>query len=544
MQQNQPYHSFPRKNKKLVAPLFWIVGILLTASCAIVRPPEGGLKDETAPKIISTSPHHQSKYVDNQNIVITLDEYIDPNFSASDVIITPLPEVPPQVFVQGKTIHIKLQETLLPNTTYSVMLKPAVKDFHERNAIQEPFQLAFSTGANLDSAGIQGVVVDALSSKPDKNCMVALFSPENVPDSNFTGVKPKYIAITDSTGRFSLNYVTPGTYFRAAFSDADNSNTYNSSTEKIGLTEHCIVKITNDSTPKVTFLTQIWDTFPPSVSKVRWLGKTSLEVLFSEGLQEIPVVKSPAGVTTTAWIGQNGKAIQLFRPAGMPGDSIVLSQVTDSSGNTATKVILMPVTPPPDTFWMEQKPHPEKLNTWLLRTNEIIPFDSFQTHCFCLDTANKKIPLQVESSNGVIEWTHPPNLNPETQIRIVLQPFKSEYAKMDTAQTLYCFPRFAESYGSVTGKVEGAGSVVVFLLKEGSQSPIAISTVSEFSFNLLDPGSYQLQIVSDDDHNKTRTMGGLRPYRLPEKVWKLAEPVLVKANWETNVGVLKPVFTH
>ena len=543
MQQNQPFHQFFSKKRRFAYHFLGVIGVFFAAGCAIVRPPEGGLKDNIAPKITTTSPLAGSKNVGNQHIEITFDEYIDPNVSANDIIVTPLPEIPPQVFVQGKTIHIKLKETLLPNTTYSVMLKPTVKDFHERNVIQESFQLAFSTGSNLDSAGIQGVVLDAVTSKPEKNCIVALFSPETVLDSNFTAIKPKYLTITDSTGNFLVSYVAPGNYFAAAYVDIDNSNTFNGGAEKIGLTERCLLKVTADSIPKITFFTQTWDTLAPSVSKVRWLGKSSVEVSFSEGLRKLPVIQSKDAFISP-WISQNGKTIQIFTPHKSLGDSIFLSQITDSSNNFTSKVIYLPMTPPPDTFWMEQKPHPKKINAWVLRTNEYVPVDSFKTYCSCLDTAKQKISIQIESNQGTFEWMHPQNMNPEAQLKLILQPFSSKHIKIDTTQTLYCFPRFSENYGSITGKINTESDIIVYLSKEGNPIPIAKSTSAEFSFDLLEPGNYQLAVVSDDDRDGFRTMGGITPYRLPEKVWKVKDPVLVKANWETNLGVLKPVFAR
>lgn len=526
---------------KFITIYFW--GVILLAGCAIVRPPEGGPKDETGPKIAATYPEMGQKQVNSLPIKISFDEYIDPNVSPNDLIINPLPKNRPTIFVQGKSLFIKLNEDLLPNTTYSLILKPSIKDFRERNPLKKPFHLAFSTGETLDTASISGKVSDAASLKPEPTCLVALFPAETVPDSNFIDIKPKYLTLTDSTGYFNLKHIASGTYLLAAFTDTDFSNSYNNNSEKIGLTENCIIKISvNSEVSYLQIFTQIWDTLPPSVSKVKWLGKTAIEVLFSEGLLNYPVVQSPKTAFSSTWITQAGKAIQIFLPPENQQDSIILTQITDSVKNTTSRTIFLPVTLPPDTFWLEQKPHPQKLETWLLRANENIPPDSFTTHLTCIDTAGKKVVVQAEMNKGIVEWTHPKNLNPESQLKLLLSPFNYPKIKIDSIKTVYCFPRYANDFGSLSGQIDIKGNIIVYLFKEGNTVPIAIQTDKNFTFNLLEPGNYFLSVVFDEDNNGIRTMGRLKPYRLPEKIWKWNEPIVVKANWETNVSSLKPEF--
>ena len=227
-----------RMNKKLskflpLIPAVLVLGVMMFPSgCAnTTTPPSGGPKDTIPPVLLKTSPLPGTVNVPTHKtqIKFTFDEYVvvkDP----SNIFLSPPLEKKPKYKMQGKTLVVTFESDLDSNTTYTLDITGAVADNNEGNFF-EGFTLAFSTGSQLDSMGVTGLVQDCNSLKPIKGATVLLYKDHA--DSAVFLHRPSAAAKTDEWGFFSLRNIQDTLYRVYAIKDANGNNIYEPDQESI-----------------------------------------------------------------------------------------------------------------------------------------------------------------------------------------------------------------------------------------------------------------------------------------------------------------------
>ena len=163
-------------DKKQYILLFAVIILqTLVYSCANVGYPTGGEVDKNPPKVLAFIPHNESKNFSYSEVIIQFDEYIQLKDVDNQVLISPPFEQKPEIQAKGKSVHININDTLKPNTTYLFQFKSAVVDNNEGNPLPS-LDYVFSTGNVLDSLSIKGRVSDAFTQKPDEGIYVFLYS--------------------------------------------------------------------------------------------------------------------------------------------------------------------------------------------------------------------------------------------------------------------------------------------------------------------------------------------------------------------------------
>ena len=201
----------------------WCISVLVAIlffSCAQVRNPSGGAKDEIGPRITKTVPANGSTQFKGQSIYIEFDEYVTLQQVNEQVLISPPLRTTPDIKLKGAkalTIDFK-DEVLQDNTTYTINLGSAVKDNNEGNELEENIFL-FSTGEFIDSLMISGQANMARFNAPCPDCIIMAF-PEGK-DSILLGRRPNYVAKCDGSGLFNLTNLAEGEYELIALKDVD-----------------------------------------------------------------------------------------------------------------------------------------------------------------------------------------------------------------------------------------------------------------------------------------------------------------------------------
>lgn len=203
----RPYHFLP--------PL---LALFLVACANPGSGPDGGAYDETPPRILSMSPTLGQQNAKAKRISITFDEYIKVENITEKVTVSPPQVNQPEINVSGKHITVVLQDSLLPNTTYTVDFSDAISDNNEGNPLGN-FTYYFSTGESVDTLQVSGHVLSANDLEPIKGILVGLQPAGN--DSAFTTRPFLRTARTDGNGRFSIKGVAPGEYDIYALNDID-----------------------------------------------------------------------------------------------------------------------------------------------------------------------------------------------------------------------------------------------------------------------------------------------------------------------------------
>lgn len=207
-----------------------LLALTLFASCARMGNPDGGWFDETPPKVIGASPADKGVNVKSRNVKINFDEYVKIDNATENVIVSPPQLTTPEIKAAGKSIDVKLLDSLKANTTYTIDFSDAISDNNEGNPLGN-YTYSFSTGAEIDTMEVSGYVLSADNIEPVKGILVGLYS--NQADSAFQKLFMLRVSRTDSRGHFIIKGVKNGTYRVYALQDVDGNYMFNQKSEKL-----------------------------------------------------------------------------------------------------------------------------------------------------------------------------------------------------------------------------------------------------------------------------------------------------------------------
>ena len=166
-------------------------------------------------------------------------------------------------------IEIEPRRGFRPNTTYRVTLLPGVSDLRG-NVLSEKIEFVFSTGGEIPTGAITGVVFDWGAGRAAPLAQVEVF-----PGSDST---VRWVARADSTGRFTVRDLAPGTYSVRAWVDANSDRRYDPreifDSTTLALADRGAVEL----------YAFVRDTLTPRVDQVDVLDSTALRVRFDRGV--------------------------------------------------------------------------------------------------------------------------------------------------------------------------------------------------------------------------------------------------------------------
>lgn len=184
--------------------------LLVLQHCATPTPPQGGARDTIGPILVEeeTTPPYQTNFRPQQ-VELTFDEWVqlkDP----TQIIISPPVEPLPKFSLKKRTLIVDFGEAVLRDSaTYVINVGEAVVDLTEGNPA-ENLRFVFATGPTLDSASVSGRLVDAYTREPIESALFALYA--NLADTAVTTENPFYFAKSNKEGVFEISNVRPGTY--------------------------------------------------------------------------------------------------------------------------------------------------------------------------------------------------------------------------------------------------------------------------------------------------------------------------------------------
>ena len=210
----------------------------IVASCARMGQPDGGWYDDDPPKVIGSTPADQATNVKAQKITILFVEFIKLTYATNKVIVSPPQLEAPDIKAAGKKIVVELQDSLMPNTTYTIDFSDAISDNNEDNPMGS-YTYSFSIGEQIDTFEVSGYVLDASNLEPIKGIMVGLYN--DLADSAFQTKPMLRVSRTDSRGHFVVKGVAPGTYRAYALQDADGDFRFTQKSEMMAFNHESFV---------------------------------------------------------------------------------------------------------------------------------------------------------------------------------------------------------------------------------------------------------------------------------------------------------------
>ena len=216
-----------------LVPAGLILGSLMFPwGCAnTTTPPTGGPKDTIPPVLRKVEPLPATVHVPTKKTKLrfTFNEYVKIK-DANGVYLSPPLEKKPKAVIKGKSLEVSFESDLDSNTTYTLDLTGALADNNEGNLFPG-YTLVFSTGAQIDSMCLTGLVQDCNTLMPVKGATVLLYKDHS--DSAVFLKRPVAAARTDDWGFFSIRNI-PDTLYRVyAIKDENNNNKYDPESERI-----------------------------------------------------------------------------------------------------------------------------------------------------------------------------------------------------------------------------------------------------------------------------------------------------------------------
>lgn len=225
-----------------------LVPIMFFHSCANTKQaPTGGPKDSIPPVIVKIKPLPGviGVPVHGATFEFTFDEYVKVKDPKNIFLSPPLAKAPKNK-IKGKSLIVYFEDDLDSNTTYTLDFTDAIQDNNEGN-LYPGFTYAFSTGENIDSMYITGVVQDCNTLQPVKGATVMLY--KDLADSAIFYNRPTAAVKTDDWGFFTLRNIADTTYRLYAIKDESGNNLYDPDADLVAFIDSIIrpVNIVNDS---------------------------------------------------------------------------------------------------------------------------------------------------------------------------------------------------------------------------------------------------------------------------------------------------------
>lgn len=256
--------------------------ILLVFTCAHKVAPTGGPPDKTPPEILRSFPAADSVNVGQiEFIEIEFSEAIQKSSLLRNYWI--VPEVKNGFKIKWKgsrRVRFYFKSGLAPEQTYLFTLGTNIKDLHQ-NQLAEPFQLAFSTGAHLDSASISGRVY---ADQPPRNVYIYAYpaTGDAWPDSLLKEPAMYYTQI-GKEGFFRFSRLPLGDYRVFALQDKDFDRVYTVGADNIGIPFMDVyLDSLHTAFSSLNFYLTTEDTLAPQIRSAEGVNSRQVDIHFTE----------------------------------------------------------------------------------------------------------------------------------------------------------------------------------------------------------------------------------------------------------------------
>jgi hypothetical protein len=309
--------------------------LILELNCAGQGPPSGGSPDSTPPTVVSTFPEQNTTDFRGNRLVFEFSEYVDRR-SVEDAFFVS-PSLGPLEFEwSGREVEVAFDQPLREQITYVVTIGTDVKDVRAGNRMTESFTLAFSTGAHIDSAAIEGRVFDE---KAEGLTVLAYNLSRWSSDSLDPAVcKPDYATQTGKGGAFRLEHLAWGTYRILVIRDQYKNLLYDPQVDEYGvLTRDVELNRDRPFVPGLQSRMTKEDTTRPFLLDARAFERNLARMRFSEPVNPFDLVSGSVVITDTT----TSESISILDISYMirPPSTVLLTTGDLDSANTYRLVV-------------------------------------------------------------------------------------------------------------------------------------------------------------------------------------------------------------
>ena len=522
---------------RIIYKIFTIIILLNLIGCAKRGTLTGGQKDTLSPILKGSFPENFSTQFKGGDIKLVFDEYVKLKDLNKQLIISPPMKNQPEITPTNtsKYISIKIKDTLLPNTTYSFNFGQSIEDNNEGNPFSQ-FKYVISTGNYIDSLFTTVRIKDALEKKAPTYTSVMLYEiNEKFNDSTIYKEVPNYISNSlEKLETVKIENVKAGKYLLIALKDNGN-NKFNPATDKIGFRKDYIT-LPNDSVFEVK--------------------------LFKE---TIPFQSKSATLTSKnrILVGYEGKADNINISL-KNGNAIVPSVLTKFPQRDSLQVWFKPFET--DSLQVSVEKNDYKKESWVkireLKTDTLSFSANFPDNLPLRErfSITSSIPLAkfdqtkitvINKDSVAVSF----DIDYDKMLQTLFFDFKKEPREKYTVSLLpgalidfYEKPNDSLNYKLSTKGIADFGNLIV-QLENVNRFPLITELIdakgvvkaTEYSekntkidFSLLEPGTYSLRVIYDDNGNKAWDTGSYMDKKQPEEVIYLSKEITIRPNWDVE----------
>ncbi len=572
---------------KSVRIVLYSVLVLVFIACANrSRGPQGGPKDITPPTPKKATPVNNTTNFKGNKFEIAFSELVNVNNAYENVIISPIQTSPATIRTTSNRVTVILNDTIKPNTTYTVDFGNSIVDVNERNPLVN-YCYTFSTGATLDTMQISGTVLDAGNLNPVQGIYVGIYDPAE--DSIFVKTKPLRIARTNENGEFSMKGIKKGTYKVFALGDLGNDFIYNAPTERIAfldneitpsieektVTDTIVIKNETDTTKskkdfvqrkKTIFLPNDIvlrafkeDVYKQQIAKFERTDPYKISLFFASPNMEKPSIK-PLNFTESAIKGlvyntrMDSITCWIESPTVYDKDTLrfaVTYRLSEKEMKTDTiSAIYKKKT-------KKSEKDKDKVPVFLRFTSNIQnPMDSYKSISFSFgtpvaemdkqkiylkykqDTTWKDIPFEIKTIDEMgtkYEILIKYNTDLEYQLLIdsaaVTDIYHIQNNKISMPFTVKTSDKYATLIVSMINMPEDA---VIQLLDAKEVVYRQLPATEKTTFEFINPGDYFMRMFADKNKNSKWDTGNYHTNTQPEEVYYFNQTLKLKPNWEVE----------
>lgn len=538
---------------------------LILSACAAIVAPSGGPKDEKPPVLLHSSPVNLSVNFKGDRLVLTFDEYVSLKNPEKEVLISPPLSKEPVMQMKGKSLVVKLKDTLRSNTTYSFFFGNAIVDITEANPLAN-FNFAFSTGPGIDSLSISGRVVDAYSLLPVKEAAVLLYTDftDSVPKKD----RPVYVSRTNASGDFTIRNLAAAGYRVVALKDANNDFIYNMPNESVAFLPdsvkpyYAMINLADTAAPKAPAAeNQLQLLMFPEPDSVQRLAKNVLAsagrilLTFRYPTRDVQLVPVTAGLPDPWYIPEFSRKADSLSFWIIPPVPDTVSFTVSEKGQVL------------DTLTMATKPKPKQASKgkaeepknklplrlslesgnklgwakplFITTDNPIAGFDPDRVSVSRLNAADT-VPAPFHFADSIrrtlasdFDW----NTGEEYTLIFPGGVLKDIYGNQNDT-LMYKFKVIPkDEYGSLKVKLNKGSLTHPFIIqllgdKEAVWREVYVTSAASVNFGFLKPGKYRVKAIYDANANGKWDTGNFLRWIQPEKVSMYPKELEIRANWD------------
>jgi hypothetical protein len=549
------------KKTKIILVLSTFAVLTFISGCANQLPPGGGEIDTIPPKIIESVPANGTINYGENYFEITFSKYVDKRSVQDAIFISPSLQRPVNYSWSGKTLNVIFNDTLKPNTTYTITIGTDVKDLNNGNKMAESFLLTFSTGNKIDIGKVSGKV---FNERPE-GIMIFAFK-ENGNEFDIDKQKPDYISQVGKNGNYGLQGMGDGKYKILAILDKFRDYKYQKNEDEYGVqTGEVNLKESASTRTGFDFMMTMEDTLVPKITNAFMRDRNHLLVQFSKAIDSSKISASNFYLKDTT---ANNKVMPKYFYKGETKPNQFILGIVDSlevkdswqlfakdlidfkNNFTSLENIPISIKEERDTTSVilhrimgtlnEGKVDYEKPQIKLIFSGPV-DSSSLKEKLTIQDEKKSLIPFKIEREDDAVYKLRLTLNNKQSENYTVLLNYKNYKDVFGNDVDSLFNNKFTTSneldFSGASGTVSNLpdSSDVIVSLQNVNQNKIVYEQIigkkRKFEFKKINPGKYLLMGFNDKNKNHKYDYGSIKPYSYSEEFRYYPDTLNLRARW-------------